>query len=120
MRIDRIRIWLSPSFICLMSTPYRQKLQVQLIIEKCTLQSVLLHLILHSDYLSMLSVIIPAYNEEKSVGKILNRLSQIRLLNDMAMELIVVNDSSTDRTEEMVLAYMQDNPAVNVQYFKHD
>jgi len=68
----------------------------------------------------MLSVIIPAYNEEKSVGKILNRLSQVRLLNDLTMELIVVNDSSTDRTEEMVLAYMQENSAVNVQYFKHD
>lgn len=68
----------------------------------------------------MLSVIIPAYNEEKSVGKILNRLSQVKLLNDLPMELLVVNDCSKDRTEEMVLAYMNENPAVNVQYFKHD
>ena len=68
----------------------------------------------------MLSVIIPAYNEEKSVGKILNRLSQVKLLNDLPMELLVVNDCSKDRTEEMVLAYMNETPAVNVQYFKHD
>jgi glycosyltransferase involved in cell wall biosynthesis len=68
----------------------------------------------------MLSVIIPAYNEENSVGKILNRLSQVKLLNDMPMELIVVNDCSKDRTEDAVIAYMKENPGLNVQYYKHD
>jgi glycosyltransferase involved in cell wall biosynthesis len=68
----------------------------------------------------MLSVIIPAYNEENSVGKILNRLSQVKLLNDMPMELIVVNDCSKDRTEDAVIAYMKENPGLNIQYYKHD
>jgi len=68
----------------------------------------------------MLSVIIPAYNEEASVGKILDRLSQVKLLNDMPMELIIVNDCSKDRTEDAVLAYMKENPGMNIQYYKHE
>ncbi|RYZ25462.1 MAG: glycosyltransferase family 2 protein [Chitinophagaceae bacterium] len=68
----------------------------------------------------MLSVIIPAYNEENSVGKILDRLSQVKLLNDMPMELIIVNDCSKDRTEDAVFTYMQANPGMNIQYYKHE
>lgn len=68
----------------------------------------------------MLSVIIPAYNEENSVGKILDRLSQVKLLNDMPMELIIVNDCSKDKTEDAVLAYMKENPGINIQYYKHE
>ena len=68
----------------------------------------------------MLSVIIPAYNEENSVGKILDRLSQVKLLNEMPMELIIVNDCSKDRTEDAVLTYMKQNPGINIQYFKHE
>lgn len=68
----------------------------------------------------MLSVIIPAYNEEHSVGKILDRLRNVKLIRDIPMELIVVNDCSKDRTEEKVLRYIEDHPTVNVQYYQHE
>ncbi len=68
----------------------------------------------------MLSVIIPAYNEENSIGRILDRLSRVKLTRDISMELIVVNDCSKDRTEEKVLSYIGEHPSVNIQYYKHE
>ena len=50
------------------------------------------------------SVIIPAYNEEKTVALVLNEID--RILSEFAdkYEVIVVNDCSTDRSREQVLA----------------
>jgi len=48
--------------------------------------------------LSTVSVIIPAYNEEKTVGTLVQRVN--RVLRDLALpyEIIVVDDGSTDET----------------------
>jgi len=43
-------------------------------------------------------IIIPAYNEEKNIGKV---LSEIRNLN-LEADVLVVNDGSHDRTEDVV------------------
>ena len=44
----------------------------------------------------IISVIIPAYNEENSIGRVLNDLPQEKL-----KEIIVVNNASTDNTAEV-------------------
>jgi len=44
----------------------------------------------------IISVIIPAYNEENSIGRVLNDLPQEKL-----KEIIVVNNASTDKTAEV-------------------
>ncbi len=46
----------------------------------------------------MLSIIMPAYNEEALVGKIIDKV----LALDVDKEVIVVDDASTDRTAEIV------------------
>lgn len=48
----------------------------------------------------MLSVIIPAYNEEKVIGTVLDEL--IEVLEGQTYEIIVVDDSSTDNTANVV------------------
>jgi glycosyltransferase involved in cell wall biosynthesis len=57
----------------------------------------------------LLSVIIPAYNEEKTIAEIIERVLAVRqaLLEklDIDMEVIVVNDGSKDRTAERVQEY---------------
>ncbi|MDP4212165.1 MAG: glycosyltransferase family 2 protein [Bacteroidota bacterium] len=67
-----------------------------------------------------LSIIIPAYNEATTIRLILDRIIQVVLVNDIQKELILVNDCSTDNTEEVLLAYQQERPQLNIQYFKHD
>lgn len=55
-----------------------------------------------------LSVIIPAYNEEKTIGKVLEGLKQVKEV----YEIVVVDDCSTDKTGEVVKK--SDNPLVKL------
>jgi glycosyltransferase involved in cell wall biosynthesis len=67
-----------------------------------------------------LSIVIPTYNEGKTIHKILNRIKEVKLINNIQKELIIVNDCSTDNTEETIENYMKQNPQMNIQYFKHE
>lgn len=49
-----------------------------------------------------LSIIIPAYNEEKTIAELLQRVLDVDLGTGIERELIVVNDCSTDSTEQIV------------------
>lgn len=49
-----------------------------------------------------LSIIMPVYNEEKTVGEILRRMKQVRLPNRLGREIIVVDDGSTDTTPNVL------------------
>ncbi len=67
-----------------------------------------------------LSIIIPAYNEGKTIHFILDKIRAVRLLHGIEKELIVVNDCSKDDTEDAVLKYKGAHPDLNIQYFKHE
>ena len=66
-----------------------------------------------------LSVVIPAYNESRTIHLILDKLKNVRLENGIEKEVIIVNDCSKDDTEEAVYAYINANPDLSIQYFKH-
>jgi len=67
-----------------------------------------------------LSIIIPAYNEERTIHLILNKVKDVELMNHLEKELIIVNDFSTDETERAILDYQNKNPELNIQYEKHE
>jgi len=67
-----------------------------------------------------LSIIIPAYNEGKTIHRILDKIKAVDLLNNIQKELIIVNDCSKDDTEEAIIRYQSQNPELNIQYFKHE
>lgn len=67
-----------------------------------------------------LSIVIPAYNEAKTIHLILDRVKDTELLNGIEKELILVNDCSSDDTETAILSYSKANPELNIQYFKHN
>jgi len=48
----------------------------------------------------ILSVIVPVYNEEKTIKKVLDRLSKEEF--GIKKEIIIVNDGSTDKTKEII------------------
>jgi glycosyltransferase involved in cell wall biosynthesis len=72
------------------------------------------------DSFKTLSIIIPAYNEAKTIHFILDRINAVKLSGDLQKELIVVDDASTDLTEEVLLQYHNVHPEINLQYFKHE
>jgi len=66
-----------------------------------------------------LSIIIPAYNEEATIITILNKVKSVTLINNLKKEIIIVNDSSTDKTEHYVRDFISENKDLNVNYFEH-
>lgn len=67
-----------------------------------------------------LSIVIPAYNEGPTIHRILDRIGEVKLLNNIQKELIIVNDCSRDNTEESILKYKADHPEMNIVYYKHE
>jgi glycosyltransferase involved in cell wall biosynthesis len=67
-----------------------------------------------------LSVIVPAYNEEATIQTILTTLTAVKLVNDIAMEIIVVNDCSRDKTAERLQAFIDAHPNTDVRAFHHE
>ena len=59
-----------------------------------------------SDYCPSLSVLIPAYNEEKTILKTLDAVLKSEYPREK-FEVIVINDGSTDSTEEKVKSYLR-------------
>lgn len=57
-----------------------------------------------------IAAIVPAYNEEKGIGNVLEVLSQVNFLS----EIIVVDDGSTDGTGAIVNYYNQKEPRIRL------
>ncbi|MBT4774766.1 MAG: glycosyltransferase family 2 protein [Crocinitomicaceae bacterium] len=67
--------------------------------------------------INKLSIVIPAYNEAKTIHLILNKVDEVRLTNGIAKEIIIVNDCSTDSTKETLEKYILDKPELNIRLF---
>ena len=67
-----------------------------------------------------LSIVIPAYNEERTIHLILDRVKAVELTGGMTKEIIITNDCSSDNTEGSIKRYIKTNPELNIQYLKHE
>jgi glycosyltransferase involved in cell wall biosynthesis len=69
-----------------------------------------------------LSIIIPAYNEAKTIHLILNKVRDVSLINNIEKEIIIVNDCSTDNTGSVVEEYISGNGRLmpNAQIFTQE
>lgn len=67
-----------------------------------------------------LSIVIPAYNEGGTIHLILDRVKAVSLNNNIQKEVILVNDCSTDNTEEAILSYQKNNLDLTISYYKHE
>ncbi len=67
-----------------------------------------------------LSIIIPAYNEEKTIAELLQRVLDADLGEGIDRELIVVNDCSTDSTGRIVQSFIAAHPQATITYLAHD
>lgn len=66
-----------------------------------------------------LSIIIPAFNEEKTIEQILEKVSELELLNNIEKELIIVNDCSTDSTSQIIENFITNNKNQEILSFHH-
>ena len=63
-----------------------------------------------------ISVVVPVYNEEETVAQVLESLSQVPL----DLEVVVVDDASTDRTWEILQALRNKEPFNTYRYVRHE
>lgn len=66
-----------------------------------------------------LSIVIPAYNEEKTITTVIDKIKEVVLLRHIEKELIIVNDCSVDQTAQVIDTYQTDNPELNIRYYEH-
>ena len=66
-----------------------------------------------------LSIIIPAYNEARTIHLILDRVKAVNLTASIEKEVIIVNDCSTDDTEGSIKSYIEANRELKILYKSH-
>lgn len=66
-----------------------------------------------------LSVIIPVYNEANTIHLLLNKVKKVSLIHDIAKEIIIVDDCSSDSTYTVIQQYINDNTEHNIILEKH-
>lgn len=58
------------------------------------------------DNIKTLSIIIPVYNEEKTITEILDKIKKVHLVRSIVKEIIIINDCSIDKTEQVITTYL--------------
>lgn len=64
-----------------------------------------------------LSILIPAFNEEQTIHRILDKILEVTLINNIQKEIIIVNDCSKDNTQEVLENYIKDHPSADFMLF---
>jgi len=70
--------------------------------------------------MNKLSIIIPVFNEGKTVHLILDKIKAVTLPRNIQKEIIIVNDCSTDTTSEAIKNYISQNPELNILFIEQD
>ena len=69
---------------------------------------------------SKLSIIIPAYNEERTIGDVLESVLAVKLPYKLKKQLIVVDDCSGDSTVRCVEDFQSSHPNIEIQLIRHE
>lgn len=64
-----------------------------------------------------LSILIPAFNEARTIHLILNKVIAVQLIDNFKKEIIIVNDFSTDQTAIVVEKYINDHAGTDIKLF---
>ena len=68
----------------------------------------------------VLSIIIPVYNEEKTIHLILDKIQQVELIGGLTKEIVMVDDCSSDDSWNRLQAYRNEHKDVSISLYKHE
>ncbi len=64
-----------------------------------------------------LSILIPAYNEAKTIHLILDKVIGASLIHNIQKEIIIINDCSKDKTQEVIENYINTHKEMDIRLF---
>jgi glycosyltransferase involved in cell wall biosynthesis len=67
-----------------------------------------------------LSILIPVFNEERTVHFILEKVVEVNLIGGYKKEIVLVNDASRDNTEGKIQEFINKYPNETISYYKHE
>ena len=70
--------------------------------------------------LDKLTIVIPAYNEERTIHKILDKVRDAELSNNINKEIIIVDDCSGDNTLNALQEYSSQNNQIDFKILRHE
>ncbi len=65
-----------------------------------------------------LSIVIPAYNEEKTIHLILEKVIAVTLIRGIEKEIVIVDDCSSDNTRSAIQRFIDAHGDVVIRYFE--
>lgn len=65
-----------------------------------------------------LSVVMPVYNEERTIRNILDKIRAVQLIDNIGLELIIVNDASKDQSADVIRSYMKEHTTMDIKFFE--
>ena len=74
-------------------------------------------MIAHAQHQPLISVLIPVYNSEGTIGRVVHEVREV--LRDFRLEFVLVNDGSRDGSHEVCLGLSQTHPLTYVQLAKN-
>jgi glycosyltransferase involved in cell wall biosynthesis len=66
-----------------------------------------------------LSIVIPVYNEEKTIIFILDKIKDVELIRNISKEIIIIDDCSTDNSLKTLIEYKNTNPQLDIMILTH-
>lgn len=69
--------------------------------------------------MNTLSIIIPVFNESKTITILLNKIKEVKLLSNITKDIIVIDDGSSDNTYSIINNYIDDNKDLNIRLLSH-
>ncbi len=65
-----------------------------------------------------LSILIPVYNEERTILEILEKVKQVRLIRQLQKEVVIVDDASSDESERLINQFIKENSSLEIIYYR--
>lgn len=66
-----------------------------------------------------LSIVIPVYNEEKTIRFILDKIKSVELIKNTSKEIIIIDDCSTDNSLAVLKEYKNNNAQLDIVILTH-
>ncbi len=70
--------------------------------------------------ITKLSIVIPTFNEEKTISSIINKICSVVLILNIKKEIIIVDDCSKDATLQVLNKYCKTHSDADIKIFHHE